>query len=109
KVLITDVVLVETLWTLRGKRYNLKKTALVEVIQKLFAEPNLSFEDGPTVWRALQDYRQAKAIKAGSKTKSADFPDALIANKARWCLGDKLEGIYTFDKAAQQIPGVSEP
>ncbi|MFK0573794.1 PIN domain-containing protein, partial [Endozoicomonas sp.] len=46
KVLITDVVLVETLWTLRGKRYNLKKTALVEVIQKLFAEPNLSFEDG---------------------------------------------------------------
>ena len=32
-VLITDVVLVETIWTLKGKKYQLNKTDLVTVIQ----------------------------------------------------------------------------
>ncbi len=35
-VLITDVVLVETIWTLKGKKYQLNKTDLVTVIQALF-------------------------------------------------------------------------
>ena len=32
KVLITDVVLVETIWTLRGKKYQLDKAALVALM-----------------------------------------------------------------------------
>ena len=40
KVLVTDVVLVETIWTLHGKKYQLKKPELVTVIQSLFQEPN---------------------------------------------------------------------
>ena len=111
KVLVTDVVLVETLWTLRGKKYNLKKASLTEVIVRLFAEPNLCFEDSQTVWRALNDYRKAKAVKVGSKNKAADFPDALIVNKARFCTpsSEELEGVYTFDQAAQALPGAEAP
>ncbi|WP_263079353.1 type II toxin-antitoxin system VapC family toxin [Endozoicomonas sp. Mp262] len=111
KVLITDIVLVETLWTLRGKKYNLDKTRLIDVIHQLFAEPNLCFEDGQTVWRALHDYRLATPVKVGSKRKTADFPDALIINKAAYCtkLPETLKGVYTFDKAALMIDGACEP
>ena len=107
-VLITDVVLTETLWTLKGKKYRLGKTAIVGVLNSLFEEPNICFEDGQTVWRALNDYRQAKPVKVGNKKKEADFPDALIVNKARFYAamkGETLKGGYTFDRAAQVIPG----
>lgn len=35
-ILVTDVVLVETLWTLRGNKYQLNKTELVAVVDTLF-------------------------------------------------------------------------
>jgi predicted nucleic-acid-binding protein len=111
-VLITDVVLAETLWTLKGKKYRLDKTALAQVVNSLFEEPNVVFEDGQTVWRALHDYRQARPVKVGRKWKTADFPDALIVNKARSHATEKtetLEGVYTFDIAAQKIPGTLKP
>ena len=79
KVLVTDVVLVETIWTLRGKKYQLKKPELVTVLQSLFQEPNIRFEDGQAVWLALTDYRDAKPVKG----KGADFSDALIVNKSK--------------------------
>ena len=31
-VLVTDVVLIETVWTLKGKRYNLSKEQIIKVI-----------------------------------------------------------------------------
>ncbi len=112
RVLITDVVLAETLWTLKGKKYKLDKTAMIAVVNALFEEPNLCFEDGQTVWRALNDYRQAKSVKVGGKKKEADFSDALIVNKAKsYALGrdEVLDGVYTFDLAAQVIPGTAKP
>ena len=111
-VLITDVVLVETLWTLKGKKYKLDKTAMIDVINSLFEEPNIYFEDGQTVWRALNDYRQAKPVGTGNKKKEADFSDALIVNKAKFYAtekGEPLNGVYTFDLAAQLIPGTASP
>lgn len=111
-VLITDVVLVETLWTLKGKKYKLDKTAMIDVINSLFEESNICFEDGQTVWRALHDYREAKPVKAGNKKKEADFADALIVNKAKFYAmekGEALNGVYTFDLAAQIIPGTAGP
>jgi predicted nucleic-acid-binding protein len=111
-VLITDVVVVETVWTLKGKKYRLDKTAIIEVLHSLFEEPNICFEDAQTVWRALNDYRQAKPVKAGNKKKEADFPDALIVNKAKFYAmqkGETLNGVYTFDRAAQIIPGTAGP
>ena len=112
RVLITDVVLSETLWTLKGKKYKLTKPAMIAVVNSLFEEPNICFEDGQTVWRALIDYRQAKPVKVGGKKKEADFSDALIVNKARSYTLEKdeaLDGVYTFDLAAQVIPGTAKP
>lgn len=82
KVLITDVVLVEAIWTLTGKKYKVDKDGVIRVINALFQEPNICFEDGQAVWCALNDYHKATAVKVGSKKKQADFSDALIANKA---------------------------
>jgi len=107
-VLVTDVVLVETIWTLKGKKYQLKKTELVALIQALFKEPNIRFEDGQTVWMALDDYRKAKPLGG----KEADFSDALIARKAKFTASvQKADygGVYTFDAAAQQLPGTKVP
>ena len=111
-VLITDIVLIETIWTLKGRKYKLDKESIIKVINTLFAEPNIIFEDGQTVWRALSDYTNAKSIKVGNKRKEADFPDALIVNKAQYVankLNDELDGVYTFDVASQEIPGTRAP
>ncbi len=111
-VLITDIVLTETIWTLKGKKYKLDKESTIKVINTLFAEPNIIFEDGQTVWRALNDYKQAKTIKVGNKRKEADFHDALIINKALYVantLNETLDGVYTFDLALQTLPRTRKP
>jgi len=108
RVLITDAVLVETIWTLRGKKYQLNKSALADVVQALFQEQNICFENGQVVWMALNDYRNAKGVNG----KEADFADALIVKKARYISesqGYSFEGVYTFDRAAQKIPGAKAP
>ncbi|MEN8180232.1 MAG: type II toxin-antitoxin system VapC family toxin [Pseudomonadota bacterium] len=107
-VLITDVVLAETIWTLKGKKYQLGKPDLIAVIQALFKEPKLRFENGQAVWQALNDFRKAKPVGG----KIADFPDALIINKAKVIANDRnerLKAVYTFDKAAQEIAGARAP
>lgn len=112
KVLITDVVITETIWVLTGKRYQLPKDKIVDVIHALFAEKNIQFEDPQAVWCALKDYVNASPIKVKGKTKQADFPDALIINKAKrygQINNIKVHPIYTFDKAAQEIKGTKSP
>ena len=108
KVLVTDVALVETIWTLRGRKYQLKKPELVTVLQSLFQEPNIKFEDGQAVWLALADYRNAKPVKG----KEADFADALMINKSKLIASRENEpfhGSFTFDVAAQILPGAKAP
>ncbi len=107
-VLVTDVVLVETIWTLKGKKYRLKKAELASVIQTLFEEANIRFEVGQAVWMALADYRAARAMRG----KNADFADALIVNKAKFVASEqaeKLRAVYTFDMVAQRLPGMRPP
>ncbi|MDG1752582.1 MAG: type II toxin-antitoxin system VapC family toxin [Thalassotalea sp.] len=111
-VLITDVVLTETIWTLKGKRYDLSKEQIIDVIHALFAEPNLTFEDGQSVWGALKDFTNAKPIKSGGKTKQADFSDALNVNKSKrhgQSNKSEISTVYTFDKAALEIDGTKQP
>jgi hypothetical protein len=60
----------------------------------------------------LSGYKQAKSIKVGNKRKEADFPEALIINKAVFVankLNDALDGVYTRDLALQTIPGTKKP
>lgn len=110
KVLITDVVLVEALWTLKGKKYQLTREQIIDVVHALFAESNFIFENNQVVWRALRDFMQVMGVKVNGKTRFADFSDALIANKAVSCvhLGE-FESVYTFDIAAQELAICQQP
>lgn len=112
EVLVTDVVLTETIWVLKGKRYALNKEKIIDVLHALFAESNIKFEDDQAVWCALKDFANATPIKIKGKTKQADFPDALIVNKAKryaQLKNKEISHIYTFDKAALEIEGTEAP
>ena len=101
RVLITDVVLAETVWTLIGRRYGATKADLIAVVDNLLQEPNVRFEDDEVIWSALQAYRET----------DADFADAVIVYKAQETatLGNGLDTVYTFDAAALQLPNTAEP
>ena len=106
-LLITDVVLVETVWTLAGRKYRLAKAELVAVLERLFSEPNIRFEDDQVVWRALQAYRSAAPADEARSAKGAGFADALIVFKAVRVAsetGEELNGVCTFDAAMQRLP-----
>ena len=101
-VLITDVVLAETVWTLTGKRYGLGKEAICETLRALVGDGCFVFEDNQVIWTSLRDYENAKPIRG----KSLDFADVLIANKAHYVAslkGVELSGFYSFDKAVTQL------
>ena len=106
-ILITDVVLVETVWTLAGRKYRLAKAELVAVLERLFSEPNIRFEDDQVVWRALQAYRSAAPADEARSAKGAGFADALIVFKALRVAsdtGERLNGVCTFDAAMRRLP-----
>ena len=106
-VLITDVVLAETVWTLAGRKYRLARAELAAVLERLFSEPNVRFEDDQVVWRALQACRSAAPAGEAGSAKGAGFADALIVFKARRAAADSdeaLSGVYTFDAAMGRLP-----
>ena len=100
-ILITDVVLAETLWTLAGRKYKAAKIDLITVVDKLLQEPNVRFEDDKVIWQALGAYRKS----------DADFADTLIVYKALKIASkhDELEAVYTFDTTALQLPKTANP
>ena len=111
-VLITDVVLVETVWTLRGKRYKATKEDVRALIISLLEEPNTVFESKHVIWSALNDFVVAKPVQTANGAKTADWADALIVNKAKSVARDRrlaYQGTYTFDLAALQIDGTGIP
>lgn len=96
RVLITDLVLAETTWTLAGRRYRATRADLIDLINNLLQDSNVRFEDDEVVWSALQAFRGTEA----------DFADALILCKARKTAveEDELSAFYTFNDAALQLP-----
>lgn len=111
-ILITDVVLVEAVWTLTGRKYRLDKTELVAVLERLFSEPNIRFEDDQVVWRALQAYRDAGSEGKVTSAQGAGFADALIVFKAMQVAlhsGAELKAVCTFDTAMQRFPHTTAP
>ena len=106
-VLITDVVLAETVWTLSGRKYRLARAELAAVLERLFSEPNIRFEDDRTVWRAVQAYKSTAPAVGAGPAKGAGFADALIVFKALRTAsdaGEALTGVCTFDAAMQRLP-----
>src|SRR5437016_14225809 len=74
RILITDIVLAETIWTLKGKRYKASKEDIVAVVMGLLEEPNVVFENQQAVWFALNDYVNAPAVKTAEGMRLADPP-----------------------------------
>jgi predicted nucleic-acid-binding protein len=107
-ILITDVVLTETLWTLVGKRYSVDKASVCHTVRSLLGDSAFVFEDSQVIWSSLNDFENAKAIRG----KHLDFADTLIANKARYIAanqGKELSGFYSFDKAVEQLDDAKIP
>jgi len=107
-VLITDVVLVEAVWTLTGKRYGLDKPAVCALVRVLVSDGAFVFESLQVIWSALCDYEESKPVRG----KALDFADALIVNKAHFTAENKgslLSGFYSFDKAIEQLKGSKKP
>ena len=92
-VLINDIVLVETIWTLR-RLYGYERAALAEVIGHLLSALTFRFEDRDAL-------SQAQALFA---TTAADFSDCLIAvkNTRSGCTATA-----SFDKSMAPLPGVN--
>ena len=102
RILVTDVVLAETLWTLAGRKYRASRADLAAVVYGLFREPAVDFEDKQATWQALGDF----------EATAADFQDALILRKAQGVAElrqELLSALYTFDVAALELDGAQRP
>ena len=111
-ILVTDIVLVETIWTLKGKLYGVDRDGIIAVITSLLQEPRVVFESLQAVWSALNEYIAAPAVSTSNGARFADFSDALIAYKSHYAAlasGDALDVVYTFDQAALYLPGTRKP
>ncbi len=109
RVLVSDVVLVETTRTLTGKRYGLDAEAVAQVVQALFEEPAIVFQDADAVWRALADFRSANATRAARAVRFADCLAVCIGKSQAAAMGEPIAGFYTFDLAAQRLTGAKPP
>jgi predicted nucleic-acid-binding protein len=112
EVLITDVVLAEAIWTIKGKRYRATREDVIAVIMGLLGERNVVFESRQAVWSAVNDFAEATPVKSDDGVEAADFADALIVNKAKITArrrDTRYRGTYTFDKAALAIDGTKAP
>jgi predicted nucleic-acid-binding protein len=111
-VLITDVVLAETIWTLTGRRYGAGKDDIMAVVVGLLEEQNVIFESRQAVWSALNDYLDAPPVRTASGTRTADLADALIVNKAKITArhrNEQYRGTYTYHRAALALDGTKAP
>lgn len=107
-VFISHAVLVETAWTLTGRKYKLSSQDVDKAITGLFQEENIVIQEPEITWRALLDYRRYSVVENGK----VDFPDALILNQGRGAAAyydEPFDGFYTFDTAAQKLAGALAP
>ena len=110
-VLIPDIMLAETVWTLAGRRYRLTEAELAGTLERLFSDPYIRFEDNRAVWRALQAFRSTAQMGAAGSAGGVGFADALIVYKAMQAAADEGEEltVYTFDAAMQRLPYTAPP
>ncbi len=113
-VLVTDVVLVETVWTLTGKKYQASRDDIIKLVSDLLGEPTVMFENPQAVWAALSEFRTERPThdETGRKLKLPDFADTLVVYKAKqsakqW--GESLEAVFSFDSGALRVGGTRHP
>jgi predicted nucleic-acid-binding protein len=85
---ITNIVLCEIVWVLRGTAYSFQKDEIINVLEAMLHSAAFEFENRSTVDQALQRYKQGKA----------DFSDYLIGAIAQqagctetWSFDSKLK------------------
>jgi len=71
--LITNIVLCELVWVLKGKNYNFRKNEIIRTLDLMLHSPTFEFENRSTVDQALKQYQQGEA----------DFSDYLIGAVSR--------------------------
>jgi len=91
-VLVNDLVLAETVWTL-SSRYDVGKDGVLQALRSLLDTGAFAFENRSTLQEAV-DLFAASAV---------DFPDALIASR-NLAMGARTT--LSFDKAMRHLPGV---
>lgn len=91
RVLIPDVVLVETIWVLKGKKYGFKKQQILECFAQLLENERYAWNNWDEVSQALGIYLSYEV----------DFADCLILVKAQ--RSDAL--LLTFDRDLGAIQG----
>jgi predicted nucleic-acid-binding protein len=89
---VSTAVVIETIRVLK-RRYRVGRSDIHRAFEALLCTRELVFESGPALWRAIQD-----ADEAGN-----DLADAIIAHAA---IDAGCDGIVTFDKQAQRLPGM---
>ncbi len=65
---ITNIVLCEMVWVLRGEPYQYKKDEILKTLETMLQSPTFEFENRSAVYQALQRAKQGRA----------DFSDYLI-------------------------------
>ncbi|WP_228052578.1 PIN domain-containing protein [Nodosilinea sp. LEGE 07298] len=70
---VTNIVLCELVWVLRGATYGFRKDEIIGALEAMLHNAAFEFENRSTVDQALQQYKQGKA----------DFSDYLIGAVAR--------------------------
>lgn len=82
---VDDVVLCETVWVLRAA-YSQDKASIADVLEKVLATSQFSFDDRDLLTRALSDFRNGKG----------DFADYVIGRRNRRAGCDRTA---TFDRS----------
>lgn len=89
---VSDIVLVELCWTL-SRSYELERADISRTVRALLDNSCIAFESAVVVRNALSSF----------ETTAADFPDCLIAAKAR---NAGCNQTFTFDQRMKSLPGV---
>ncbi len=89
QILISNIVLCETVWVL-DSAYGCAKSEIESAVERILQSSTFQFEAKDIVWTALEEYRAAKV----------DFADCMIGHlhRARGC-----EPTATFDVALRKL------
>lgn len=82
---VSNIVLCEVVWVLRGKPYQFDKSEILSTLETMLQVEKFRFEDRSIVYRAIQRAKQGRA----------DFADYLIGTIAQQ---SSCEVVVTFDR-----------
>lgn len=91
-IYVSRMVLAETVWTLT-RSYGRRVPELAGIIRALLASDDVVIEAAPSVRRAVRD----------AEDENGELVDAIIAHAAT---DAGCDGVVTFDKRAQRLPGM---